>query len=1803
MGSRRYWYMINSGQATPERAGLRSLRRRVWAISLPMLFVLGGLLVWAPVRAEAQVFAIGTINNTNVLVGTPITIQITITNTTGASSQLTWSLNSNPATSATIAPTNTAPQGSTTFNWTPTQPQSVTFTVSVSQLGTLNTAGTSFTVTATNNVEPVSQVVIDPILPQTVAEGTTLTFTNHAHATNNPSTPLLFRLINAPSGATLTNNSLTSGVFNWTPTSAQAATPSYTFREVVTVVGGSGSNYQDFQVTVTRTNDCADLDGFLAAVEQGGYFQLSNCTTIVLTNTLRISKSVTLDGGTNNVTIAGNDLFRLFTVLPGVTNFTLRGITLSGGQDANGGGIYISSGAVATLTNCTFIGNSAVGTNGAAGRNGSGGGTIGNNGGNGTAGVQALGGAIYNLGGLTIYNSSFFTNSVTGGNGGNGGNGSDGTFQGGNGGNGGAGGLGYGGAIYNLGTLRITNCTFSGNTVSGGSGGSGGANGAGPFAGNAGRGGAGAPGSGAAVYSAQSLTAINCTFSLNSAQSGSSAAGGTDSSSGSGVNGPSGASSYGGGICLRGVGALTNCTFATNIVIGGNGGDGGDANGISGITSGNGGNGGNGFGGGLYNTGAVVVVNCTFSGCGAAGGTNGVGGSVAFPGTDGAPGAGHGGNIAQQGSGTFVLRNTILAATTAAANAYDTSTGRITDGGYNISSDGSLNLTGTSLKNADPKLGALADNGGLTPTMALQPTSPAINKIPKASSPATDQRGIPRPQPQGGLSDIGAYELVRLPAILAQPQSQTNIINTYVTFTVSAFGDALSYQWRFNAEDITDATASSYTIDSVGTTDTGDYDVVITNSFGSVTSMVASLTVIEPPEITTQPTDLSVVQGSNATFTVEATGLEPLYYQWQFNGTNISAATATSYAVINAQLSNAGNYTVVITNADGSVTSTQAVLTVGVSPSIAVQPADQTVVAGSNATFMVAATGTSVLRYQWRFNGTNISGATSSVTTKSSATTNNAGNYDVVVTNNFGMITSHTAKLTVLVPLPLIINGRITNGADGLGGVKVTVSGVTNSGITDFNGYYAISSLPTNTYTVTPALACFRFSPSNQVVHVGPNNTNGVNFAASSDLHLIRGRIIEYTNALSGVTVIVTGGGETNSLITDTNGYYTLSGLCSNTYSVTPSLRCYRFNPASQSLQLGSDTTNVNFVAGLLAYTISGGISNGSAAMSGVRVAIGDAYGTNTVTSTNGSFSVSGLCPGTYSVTPSLAGFAFDPGSTSITVGPDVTAVNFLASSIFNISGRVTAGANSVSGVSVTAGTNNATTDSTGNYTIPGVRAGPIIVTPSLACYRFNPASVAFTLSSNTTGVSFSATQGFAIHGVITEGSNGLSGVTVSAGGKSTVTTNGSYTLSGLCSNTYTVTPSLSGYQFEPGSTDVTLSSADSNGVNFAAFTLFSISGRILEGTNGLGGVNLGVGTNITAPDGSYTISGLRAGTNILTPSLGCYSFDPTNRVVIVGPSTNSQDFKASLSLYTISGRVTEGARGFSGVAVQIGDTTIGTDVNGNYALSGLCPGTYPVIPSFPGYQFAPGTNNVTLSSANSNGVNFAAVAVFSVSGRVLEGTNGVGGVKVTMDANMGTNSVLTAFDGSFAFSGVPAGSVSINPSLDGYKFQPSVLDLTIGADTDLPAFTTFPLLTISRTNALVQLAAAQTPGRTYQLEASTNLINWIPIFTTSNVSTNTTWFYFTDPYATNSVRYYRLAENVLVFPVFSMTLTNSSAQFSFVAFPELTYQIESSTNLLDWVSIFTTNNSSTDVALFQFTDSPAASRVRFYRLSQTTGL
>ena len=170
-----------------------------------------------------------------------------------------------------------------------------------------------------------------------------------------------------------------------------------------------------------------------------------------------------------------------------------------------------------------------------------------------------------------------------------------------------------------------------------------------------------------------------------------------------------------------------------------------------------------------------------------------------------------------------------------------------------------------------------------------------------------------------------------------------------------------------------------------------------------------------PPSITMQPQSQTVAVGGIANFSVTASGGTPLSYQWRMNGIPIGGATATNYTVSNAQANNAGNYTVVVTNVAGAVTSSVAALMITiplVPPSITAQPQSQAVAFGGTASFSVTASGTAPLSYQWRFSGAPIGGATATNCTVSNAQTNNAGSYTVVVTNIAGAVTSSVAVLS-----------------------------------------------------------------------------------------------------------------------------------------------------------------------------------------------------------------------------------------------------------------------------------------------------------------------------------------------------------------------------------------------------------------------------------------------------------------------------------------------------------------------------------------------------------------------------------------------------------------------------------------------------------------------------------------------------------------------------------------------------------------------------------------------------------------------
>jgi alpha-tubulin suppressor-like RCC1 family protein len=166
-------------------------------------------------------------------------------------------------------------------------------------------------------------------------------------------------------------------------------------------------------------------------------------------------------------------------------------------------------------------------------------------------------------------------------------------------------------------------------------------------------------------------------------------------------------------------------------------------------------------------------------------------------------------------------------------------------------------------------------------------------------------------------------------AIVTQPVSQTVTLGATAAFSVVGSGDLLSYQWRRNDIDIAGATSATYTTAATVARDDGAvFTVAVRNPGGIEVSQPVVLTVSSPPAIVVAPASQSVAAGRPAIFSALATG-GALSYQWRRGSTDIAGATSPVYTLPNATLADAGaEFSVVVSNSLGTVTSVAATLTV-----------------------------------------------------------------------------------------------------------------------------------------------------------------------------------------------------------------------------------------------------------------------------------------------------------------------------------------------------------------------------------------------------------------------------------------------------------------------------------------------------------------------------------------------------------------------------------------------------------------------------------------------------------------------------------------------------------------------------------------------------------------------------------------------------------------------------------------------------------------------------------------------------------
>ena len=441
------------------------------------------------------------------------------------------------------------------------------------------------------------------------------------------------------------------------------------------------------------------------------------------------------------------------------------------------------------------------------------------------------------------------------------------------------------------------------------------------------------------------------------------------------------------------------------------------------------------------------------------------------------------------------------------------------------------------------------------------------------------------------------------PTIVTPPQSQPVIVGSNATINVTSSGaPPLGYQWFFNVTNLLDSTSNTLVLPSVSTNNNGGYSVIVTNDYGAATSSVATLTVVFQPSIITQPQSRTNLAGSNATFSVTATGTAPLSYRWFFNATNQLASTSNTLVLASVTTNSSGSYSVIVTNPYGTATSSVATLTVVFQPSIITQPQSQTNLIGSNTTLSVIASGTAPLDYRWFFNTTNQLASISNTLVLPSLTTNNSGRYLVIVTNPYGIVTSSVATLTVVLPPSITAQPQSqTNLAGSNTTFSVTASGTaplsyrwffnaTNalastsntlvfaSATTNNSGSYSVivtnpygtatSSVATLTVVLPPSITT---QPQSQTNLVGSNITFSVTASGTAPLSYrwffnATNALISTSNTLVLASVTTNNSGGYSVIVTNAYGTVT-SSVATLTVWVPPSIMT---PPQSQTVECGS---------------------------------------------------------------------------------------------------------------------------------------------------------------------------------------------------------------------------------------------------------------------------------------------------------------------------------------------------------------------------------------------------------------------------------------------------------------------------------------------------------------------------------------------------------------------------------------------------------------------------------------------------------
>tara|TARA_R110001599_G_scaffold58083_2_gene159995 strand:- start:624 stop:2924 length:2301 start_codon:yes stop_codon:yes gene_type:complete len=259
------------------------------------------------------------------------------------------------------------------------------------------------------------------------------------------------------------------------------------------------------------------------------------------------------------------------------------------------------------------------------------------------------------------------------------------------------------------------------------------------------------------------------------------------------------------------------------------------------------------------------------------------------------------------------------------------------------------------------------------------------------------------------------------PVIYEQPSSIVVIEGeTAQLNVVASSSESIRYQWLKDNLEITNETSDSLILSDARQSSEGIYSVVVTTDGGSIESLSALVTVEAAPQpvsIVTQPTSLVTTEGDNISLKVSVEGDDPITYQWQKGGSILINQTSSTLILPAITLLDAGTYSVTVSNNVNSLQSDFADISVlpAVDPiTIIEHPSNTQINEGESTSLSVIASGGGFISYQWRKNSQAIPGAYSSTYAINASTSEDSGNYDVILSNSIGSKISQAATLSVI---------------------------------------------------------------------------------------------------------------------------------------------------------------------------------------------------------------------------------------------------------------------------------------------------------------------------------------------------------------------------------------------------------------------------------------------------------------------------------------------------------------------------------------------------------------------------------------------------------------------------------------------------------------------------------------------------------------------------------------------------------------------------------------------------------------------